>query len=104
MASLSMEGGPARIPVGMRLWLALGVFIIYPFIKLLLATFDVDGNFSAANLVAVFSNTYDQMAFVNHMHQKVDDHIEDMDDYHKVMNTLWKVFCTGGWSEADSGY
>lgn len=47
---------------------------------------------------------YDQMAFVNHMHQKVDDHIEDMDDYHKVMNTLWKVFCTGGWSEADFGY
>lgn len=47
---------------------------------------------------------YDQMAFVNHMHQKVDAHIEDMDDYHKVMNILWKVFCTGGWSEADSGY
>ena len=47
---------------------------------------------------------YDQMAFVNHMHQKVDAYIEDMDDYHKVMNTLWKVFCTGGWSEADFGY
>lgn len=47
---------------------------------------------------------YNEMAFVNHMHQKVDAHIEDMDDYHKVMNTLWKVFCTGGWSEADSGY
>lgn len=47
---------------------------------------------------------YDQMAFVNHMHQKVDEYIEDMEDYHKVMNTLWKVFCTGGWSEADSGY
>lgn len=47
---------------------------------------------------------YNQMAFVNHMHQKVVDHIEDMDDYHKVMNTFWKVFCTGGWSEADFGY
>lgn len=47
---------------------------------------------------------YDQMAFVNHMHQKVDDYVEDMDDYHKIMNTLWKVFCTGGWSEADFGY
>ena len=47
---------------------------------------------------------YNEMAFVNHMHQKVDEYIEDMDDYHKVMNTLWKVFCTGGWSEADLGY
>lgn len=47
---------------------------------------------------------YNEMAFVNHMHQKVNAHIEDMDYYHKVMNTLWKVFCTGGWSEADSGY
>ena len=60
-----MNRDPALIPVVMTLWLALGVFIIYPFIKLLLATFVVDGNFSAANLVAVFSNTYDQMAFVN---------------------------------------
>lgn len=47
---------------------------------------------------------YDQMAFVNHMHSAVDNEIEDMDNYHKVMNTLWQIFCVGGWSQVDAGY
>ena len=65
MASSSMKRDPALIPVVITLWLALGVFIIFPFIKLLLVTFVVDGHFSVANIAAVFSNTYDRLAFIN---------------------------------------
>ena len=60
-----MKRDPALIPVVITLWLALGVFIIFPFIKLLLVTFVVDGHFSVANITAVFSNTYDRLAFIN---------------------------------------
>ena len=64
-SSSSMKRDPALVPVVATLWLALGVFIIYPFIKLLITTFSVDGRFTFENLTAVFSNSYDRLAFVN---------------------------------------
>ena len=47
------------------LWLALGLFIVYPFIKLLMTTFIVDGRLSLDNLMLVFSNSYDRLALIN---------------------------------------
>ncbi|MEG1602873.1 MAG: iron ABC transporter permease [Cloacibacillus sp.] len=65
MSSSSMKKDPALIPVITALWLALGLFVIYPFIKLLLTTFTVDGRFTMANMTLVFQNSYDRLAFVN---------------------------------------
>ena len=42
MASSSMKRDPALVPVVAALWLALGVFIIYPFIRLLAVTFTAE--------------------------------------------------------------
>lgn len=65
MPSSSMKRDPALVPVVAALWLALGVFVIYPFIKLLTTTFTLDGKLSLENLAMVFSNSYDRLAFVN---------------------------------------
>ncbi|MEG1912990.1 MAG: iron ABC transporter permease [Cloacibacillus sp.] len=65
MSSSSMKKDPALIPVITALWLALGLFVIYPFVKLLLTTFTVDGRFTMANMTLVFQNSYDRLAFVN---------------------------------------
>ncbi|MCC8058479.1 iron ABC transporter permease [Cloacibacillus sp.] len=64
-SSSSMRRDPALIPVVVTLWLALGLFIVYPFIKLLMTTFIVDGRLSLANLLLVFSNSYNRLALVN---------------------------------------
>ena len=61
-----MKRDPALVPVVAALWLALGVFIIYPFIRLLAVTFTAeDGGLSLENLTMVFSNSYDRLALVN---------------------------------------
>lgn len=60
-----MRRDPALIPVVITLWLALGLFIVYPFIKLLMTTFIVDGRLSLDNLMLVFSNSYDRLALIN---------------------------------------
>ncbi len=60
-----MKKDPALIPVITALWLALGLFVIYPFVKLLLTTFTIDGRFTMANMTLVFQNSYDRLAFVN---------------------------------------
>ena len=60
-----MRRDPALIPVVVTLWLALGLFIVYPFIKLLMTTFIVDGRLSLDNLMLVFSNSYDRLALTN---------------------------------------
>ena len=60
-----MRRDPALIPVVVTLWLALGLFIVYPFIKLLMTTFIVDGRLSLDNLMLVFSNSYDRLALIN---------------------------------------
>lgn len=65
MSSSSMKKDPALIPVITALWLALGLFVIYPFVKLLLTTFTIDGRFTMANMTLVFQNSYDRLAFVN---------------------------------------
>ena len=66
MASSSMKRDPALVPVVAALWLALGVFIIYPFIRLLAVTFTAeDGGFSLENITMVFSNSYDRLALIN---------------------------------------
>ena len=64
-SSSSMRRDPALLPVVAALWLALGLFVVYPFVKLLITTFIVDGRLSLANLMLVFSNGYDRLAFVN---------------------------------------
>jgi iron(III) transport system permease protein len=64
-SSSSMRRDPALIPVVVTLWLALGLFVIYPFVKLLMTTFIVDGRLSLDNLMLVFSNSYDRLALVN---------------------------------------
>ncbi|ANZ44440.1 ABC transporter permease [Cloacibacillus porcorum] len=64
-SSSSMRRDPALIPVVVTLWLALGLFIVYPFIKLLMTTFIVDGRLSLDNLMLVFSNSYDRLALIN---------------------------------------
>ena len=60
-----MRRDPALIPVVVTLWLVLGLFIVYPFIKLLMTTFIVDGRLSLDNLMLVFSNSYDRLALIN---------------------------------------
>ena len=61
-----MKRDPALVPVVAALWLALGVFIIYPFIRLLAVTFTAeDGGLSLENLTMVFSNSYDRLALMN---------------------------------------
>lgn len=47
------------------------------------------------------------LSFVNHMHQKVSDHLGDadlIDDYNNVMNTLWAIFNIGGWNDEGKSY
>ncbi len=53
------------IPVVATIWLSLGVFVLYPFFKLLAMTFIVEGQFSGANVAAVMTNWYDRLAFFN---------------------------------------
>ena len=65
MTSTSIKRDPAFIPVLIALWLALGVFIAFPFVKLLMTTFIVDGGFSLANIQKVFAESYNRLAFVN---------------------------------------
>lgn len=49
----------------LMLWLLLGVFVIYPFLKLLGAAFIVDGSFTLDNLKPFISSWYDQRSVVN---------------------------------------
>lgn len=64
-SSSSAKRDPALYPIVATLWLSLGVFVIYPFIRLLITTFTVDGRFTLENLTLVFKNSYDRLAFVN---------------------------------------
>ena len=47
---------------------------------------------------------YNLVAFQNHMHSKLSDAVEDMDDYIKVMTALWKIFNKFGWVDSDCSY
>jgi len=47
------------------LWLALGVFVLYPAFRLLWIAFWVDGRLSFANFMPVITNWYDRMALYN---------------------------------------
>ncbi len=47
------------------LWISLGIFVVYPLVRLLAVTFWVKGSFTLANLRPIFSNWYDQLAFWN---------------------------------------
>ena len=47
------------------------------------------------------------LSFVNHMHQKVSDHLGDddlIDDYNNIMNTLWAIFNICGWNDKKRSY
>ncbi len=47
------------------LWLAMGVFVVYPLVRLLGVTFWVDGHFTFENLKPFLDNWYDRRAIVN---------------------------------------
>lgn len=47
------------------LWLAMGVFVVYPLVRLLGVTFWVDGHFTFDNLKPFLDNWYDRRAIVN---------------------------------------
>lgn len=47
------------------LWLAMGVFVIYPIVRLLAVTFFVDGHFTFQNLMPFLGSWYDRRAIVN---------------------------------------
>lgn len=49
----------------LMLWLLLGVFVIYPFLRLLGVAFFVDGSFTLDNLKPFLGSWYDQRAAVN---------------------------------------
>ena len=51
-----MKRDPALVSAIATLWLALGVFVLYPFARLLQVTFFADGYFSLASLERVFTN------------------------------------------------
>lgn len=47
------------------LWMAMGVFVVYPLVRLLGVTFWVDGHFTFDNLKPFLDNWYDRRAIVN---------------------------------------
>ena len=47
------------------LWLAMGVFVLYPIVRLLAMTFIVDGHLTFENLLPFLANWYDRRAIVN---------------------------------------
>ena len=47
------------------LWLAMGVFVLYPIVRLLAMTFIVDGHLTFDNLLPFLANWYDRRAIVN---------------------------------------
>lgn len=47
------------------LWIAMGVFVVYPLVRLLGVTFWVDGHFTFENLKPFLDNWYDRRAIVN---------------------------------------
>lgn len=60
---------PQRDPVTLLticvLWLAMGVFVLYPIVRLLAMTFIVDGHLTFDNLLPFLANWYDRRAIVN---------------------------------------
>ena len=63
-----MRRDPALIAAITALWLSLGVFVLYPFVRLLQVTFFADGYFSLASLMRVFTNWYDRAAVFNSLY------------------------------------
>ena len=63
-----MRRDPALIAALSALWLSLGVFVLYPFARLLQITFFADGYFSVGSLVRVFTNWYDRAAVFNSLY------------------------------------
>ncbi len=63
-----MKRDPALVSAIATLWLALGVFVLYPFARLLEVTFFADGYFSLASLERVFTNWYDRAAVFNSLY------------------------------------
>ena len=63
-----MRRDPALTAAITALWLSLGVFVLYPFARLLQVTFYADGYFSLASLSRVFTNWYDRAAVFNSLY------------------------------------
>ena len=60
-----MRRDPALTAAITALWISLGVFVLYPFARLLQVTFFADGYFSVTGLTRVFANWYDRSAVFN---------------------------------------
>ena len=63
-----MRRDPALVAALATLWLALGVFVLYPCARLLQITFFADGVFSLASLQRIFTNWYDRAAVFNSLY------------------------------------
>ena len=63
-----MRRDPALTSALAALWLSLGLFVLYPFARLLQVTFFADGYFSVASLTRVFTNWYDRAAVFNSLY------------------------------------
>ena len=63
-----MKRDPALTSAITALWLSLGVFVLYPFSRLLQVTFFSDGRFSLASLERIFTNWYDRAAVFNSLY------------------------------------
>ncbi len=63
-----MRRDPALISALAALWLSLGLFVLYPFARLLQVTFYADGYFSVASLTRIFTNWYDRASVFNSLY------------------------------------
>ena len=64
-ATRSAQGDTASKLAVLMLWLLLGVFVVYPLVRLLGMTFWVDGSFTLANLKPFVASWYDRQSAVN---------------------------------------
>ena len=64
-ATRSAQGDTASKLAVLMLWLLLGVFVVYPLVRLLGMTFWVDGAFTLANLKPFVASWYDRQSAVN---------------------------------------
>ncbi|WP_231881816.1 ABC transporter permease [Anaerosporomusa subterranea] len=60
-----LKRDPALLPALLVIWAAMGVFILYPLVRLLLVAFFDDGQFTFSHIIHTFSNWYDRQALYN---------------------------------------
>lgn len=64
-SGIKRQRDPVTLLTICLLWLAMGVFVLYPIVRLLAMTFIVDGHLSFQNLMPFLASWYDRRAIVN---------------------------------------